>query len=131
MSFVKSISGLVSFVTLCITSFFYYEKYNELDCGNLKLGIAFGICSLLVFFVNIISYICSCNNKCVMYLSGLFLIGSTSYNIYINHNIDNSCIEKYKEKNIWEYYLYMYIIMIILSILYCIYILIDCCYNKE
>lgn len=132
LNFIRLVLGLLTTVTLGITGYVYINHYSELDCGNMQLAIALGISSILLFSFNILTYMSSCNKFWIVTLCGLFLLGSTGYNYYINENINDECVKKYEEKDIWDYYIYMYIIMLILSGCYVLLsILKICCKNNN
>lgn len=116
INFIRTVFGTLSFVTLVISGYYYVNHYNELDCGDLQYGIGLGITSVFLFLVNILTYMSSCNKSWVVVFCGIFLIGSTIYNMYLYDQLDESCIQKYKEKKIWDYYVYLYVVMILLSI---------------
>ena len=116
INFIRTILGTLSFVTFVISGYYYVNHYEDLDCGNLEYGVGLGITSVLLFLVNILTYMSSCNKSWIVILCGIFLIGSTIYNIHLYNQLDESCIQNYKSKNIWDYYVYLYVVMILLSI---------------
>ena len=128
---IRLFAGILSSITFCISGYFYVKHYDDLDCGNMKLAIALGLSSIMLFLVNIITYISSCNKKWVITLCGLFLLGSTGYNIYIKENIDEQCKQNYENKNIWEYYIYMYVSMIVLSVIFVGLVITSSCFKKK
>ena len=131
ISLFRLAGGILSLATLGIGGYFYINNYEDLDCGNMKLAIALGLSSIILFLVNIITYISSCNKRWVITLCGLFLLGSTGYNIYINENIDQQCKQNYENKNIWEYYIYMYVSMIVLSVIFVGLVITSNCFKKK
>jgi hypothetical protein len=131
ISLFRLAGGILSLATLGIGGYFYINNYEDLDCGNMKLAIALGLSSIILFLVNIITYISSCNKKWVITLCGLFLLGSTGYNIYIKENIDQQCKQNYENKNIWEYYIYMYVSMIVLSVIFVGLVITSSCFKKK
>ena len=131
ISLFRLAGGILSLATLGIGGYFYINHYEDLDCGNMKLAIALGLSSIILFLVNIITYISSCNKKWVVTLCGLFLLGSTGYNIYIKENIDQQCKQNYENKNIWEYYIYMYVSMIVLSVIFVGLVITSSCFKKK
>ena len=131
ISFLRFIGGLLSLATLGVGGYFYINHYEDLDCGNMKIGITLGLCSVILFLFNIITFLSSCNKWWVLCICGLFLWGSTAYNIYITENLDEECKEKYEEKDIWEYYYYLYISMIVLSAIFLGLVLTSLCCKKD
>ena len=116
VNFIRTVFGTLSLVTLGISGYYYINYYDDLDCGDLKYGVGLGITSVLLFLVNILTYMSSCNKSWVVLFCGIFLIGSTVYNMHLYDQLEESCIQKYKDKKIWDYYVYLYVVMILLSI---------------
>lgn len=131
ITLLRFIGGILCTSTLAIGGYFYIYHYDDLDCGNIEYGIALGLTSIIVFLFNILTYMSSCNKIWIIWLCGLFLIGATIYNIYVTYNIDSNCKKNYEDKNIWEYYIYMYISMIILSIIFIVFTLINLCSQDQ
>ena len=131
INFIRLIAGLLSTITLGVSGYFYINHYDDLDCGDMKLGITLGISSIILFLFNILTYMSSCNKKWIVTLCGLFLLGSMGYNIYLNETIEQQCKQKYKDKNIWQYYVYLYISMIVLSIIFVGLVITSNCFKKK
>ena len=132
LNLLRFIGGLLSVASLGVGGYFYANHYNELDCGDMKLGITLGLSSIILFLVNILTYASSCNKWWIVSLCGLFLMGSTGYNIYITDKIDEECKQNYIDKNIWSYYIYMYVAMIFLSVIFLLLCFVKyCCGSKD
>ena len=131
LSSLRLIGGLLCVITLGFGGYFFSNNYDALDCGDMKLGITLGLSSILVFLFNIITYLCTCNKCWIISICGLFLLGSTGYNIYITENIDKECKKQYEEKDLWTYYTYMYIALIASSSLFIVITILTLCCKKS
>jgi hypothetical protein len=113
--------SLTSITGLITTLVYYYHKYEELECGNLRTGVVVGIIALVGQILSILLYLITCcSSTFKKFLIGLFslnVIGSFIYNLYLNQDITNNCKEYYKEKDIWEYYNYFMVTLFVNSIL--------------
>ena len=49
------ILGTSSFTGLLATGIYYIDKYEEMNCGNLQIGVAIGIGSLVALLFSYIS----------------------------------------------------------------------------
>ena len=131
ISFLRIFGAALCITTLGLGGYFYGNHYQDLDCGDMRLAITLGLSSTILFLINIITYISSCNKKWVVWICGLFLLGSTGYNIYIAENLDDECKQNYKDKNMWDYCIYMYIAMIVLSVTFVGLVLTSSCFKKK
>lgn len=131
LSSLRLIGGLLCITTLGCGGYFFSNNYDKLDCGDMKLGITLGLSSILLFLFNITTYLCTCNKCWIISICGLFLLGSTGYNIYITENIDEECKKHYEDEDLWTYYTYMYIAMIALSSLFVALTILTFCCKKD
>ena len=112
---VCSITGLITSLV------YYFHKYEELNCGDLRIGITVGIVSLVGLILSILLYLVTCCGsslkKCFITLFSINVIGSFIYNLYLNHNITDNCRTYYEEKDIWVYYNYFMVSLCVNTIL--------------
>ena len=116
--------GLLSLcsITGLITSLaYYFHKYEEITCGNLRYGVIVGIVSLVGLILSILLYLATCCGsslkKCLITLFSINVIGSFIYNLYLNQNITDNCRTYYEEKDLWEYYNYFMVTLFVNTIL--------------
>jgi hypothetical protein len=103
--FLSSSAGILS------TLYFITNKYDELDCDNLRDGILVGLGSIILLAISIFMFICNCCNrniciKIVLFISCLLILISTGYNGYLYDNRSDNCTQYYKNNNVDEYYNY-------------------------
>ena len=83
--------------------------------------------------INLLYYISSCCssicNKLFLHILSLGVISSLGYNLYLYNDINNECKNHYKKENLWDYYIYLLIILGINSILICLIYLYNCLKN--
>lgn len=125
----RLILGIIVLVVFIIcglnsASSFYYlnNKYNELDCDNLRHGILFGLGSILLLVLSGLIFFCNCcnPNKCIKGLSGiacLCILASTGYNSYLYYDRSDNCTHVYETKNIEKYYDYYFLGLLVSSVL--------------
>jgi len=115
------ILGFSSFTGLLSTGIYYIHKFEEMDCGNLQVGVGIGIVSLLLLVSNFILYISTCCEsvfrKFMLFLSGISVIVCFLYNFYLYEDIEKSCKEYYQEENIWDFYKYFMVTLFVNTLL--------------
>ena len=115
------ILGTSSFTGLLATGIYYIDKYEEMNCGNLQIGVAIGIGSLVALLINFLLYICTCCTsgfrKFILTICAISVVGSFIYNYYLYVGIEHNCKEYYEEKNIWDFYKYYMIILFVNTLL--------------
>jgi hypothetical protein len=124
------ILGASSLTGLLTTGIYYIHKYEEMNCGDLQIGVAVGIGSLASLLINFLLYICTCCTsgfrKFIISICSLLVVVSFIYNFYLYIDIEDSCKEYYETKNIWDFYKYFIIVLsvntlliLVMGIVYC------------
>jgi hypothetical protein len=117
INFMRYIIGFFGIISIIITAYFYFSNYDNINCGNLKIGIILGLTSIFSLVLSSIMYCSSCISKIFVPISSLFILCTFTYNIYLYENIIAHCKQHYIDKNIWPYYCYLVISLGIITII--------------
>jgi hypothetical protein len=123
INLLRIVIGVFGGISLLISGYYYFNNFNNLDCGDLKLGVGMGITSIFTLVITTLMYCSSCVSKIFIPISACFVIGSTSYNLYLSEVIDSTCKQNYIDANMWDYFVYLVIAQVIISILGIIFII--------
>jgi len=126
------ITGIISIGSIITGGVSIIKHFNDFSCGNLNYGILFGILSSIIFILNILLYTISCVKKSSLIIPSLCIIGCLVYNIYLIDNINNTCKLYYQTENdnLWNFYKY-YLVSLIIEMVLIIIILIYNCFKKK
>ena len=122
INFFRYIIGIFGSLSIIITAYYYFNNYNNFNCGNLKVGIGIGITSIFALVLSALMYCSSCINKVFVPLSSIFVIVTFIYNLNIMQHTTDVCITEYKHQNVWAFYTYLVIALGITSLLSFIFI---------
>ena len=127
------ITGIISTGSVITGGVSIVKHFNDYSCGNLNYGILFGLVSSLLFILNLLLYSISCVKKSSIIIPSLCIIGSLIYNVYLFNKNGDTCEKYYKEenKNLWDFYIYYLISLIVEIILIGFIILYHCCKKKN
>ena len=130
INLLRIVIGVFGSVSLVISGYYYFNNFNNLDCGDLKLGVGMGITSVFTLVLTTIMYCSSCVSRIFIPISACFVIGSTSYNLYLSEVIDSTCKQNYINANLWNYFVYLVIAQVIISVLSIVF-MIGACLKKR
>lgn len=125
------LTGLISTGTIVGGGVQVFKNFKDYDCGNLNYGIIVGIISMGIFIINMLMYSLSCIKKSSLIIPSLCIIGTMIYNIYLINKLDDTCEVYYKNdnKNLWDFYIYYIVALMVSIILIVIGFIYNCC-NK-
>ena len=85
-----------------------------------------------MFILNLLLYGISCVKKSSLIIPSICIIGSLVYNVYLICKIGETCETYYQQenKNLWDFYIYYLISLIVEIVLIGIIILYTCCKKK-
>ena len=126
------ITGIISTGSIITGGLSIVKHFNDYSCGNLNYGILFGIFCSIIFILNVLLYTISCVKKSSLIISSLCIIGCLVYNIYLIDTISNSCKSYYQKENenLWNFYIY-YLVSLIIEMFLIIIILLYNCFKKK
>ena len=127
------ITGIISTGSIITGGFSIVKHFNDYSCGNLNYGILFGIFCSIIFILNLLLYTISCVKKSSLIISSLCIIGCLVYNVYLIDTISNSCKSYYQKENenLWDFYIYYLVSLIIEMFLIIIILLYNCLKKKK
>ena len=140
LKFLLSISTflllLSSSIGIISTLYYINNKYDELDCANLREFIIVGLCSVFLLVISLFMYMCNCCNKniCIKaltFISCLLILFSTGYNSYLYLDRSDNCTEYYKQNDVEQYYNYFILGLLINSAIIIISSLCICACKSE
>ena len=126
INLLRIVIGVFGGVSLVISGYYYFNNFNNLDCGDLKLGVGMGITSIFALVLTTLMYCSSCVSRIFIPISAFFVIGSTSYNLYLSEVIDSTCKQNYINANLWDYFVYLSIAQVIISVLSIVFMIAAC-----
>lgn len=123
------LTGVISTGTITTGGIHIYNNFKDYKCGNINIGILVGIISLILLVVNLLLYAISCVKKKSLVFPSLLIIGSLIYNVYLYNKLDESCELFYKthEHNLWNYYIYYLITLLVNIVLIFVGFIYNCC----
>lgn len=126
------VTGIISTGSIISGGVSIVKHFNDYACANLNYGILVGIISSVIFILNLLLYGISCVKKSSLILPSLCIIGSLVYNGYLINKIGDTCDTYYQQenKNLWNFYIYYLISLIVEIILIGIIIIYNCCKKK-
>ena len=130
INLLRIVIGIFGSVSLIISGYYYFNNFNNLDCGDLKLGVGMGITSILALVLTTLMYCSSCVSRIFIPISACFVLGSTIYNLYLSEVIDSTCKQNYINANLWDYFVYLIIAQVIISVLSIVF-MIGACLKKR
>lgn len=127
------LTGLISTGTIVGGGVQVFKNFKDYDCGNLNYGIIVGIISMGIFIINMLMYSLSCIKKSSLIIPSLCIIGTMIYNIYLINKLDDTCEVYYKNdnKNLWDFYIYYIVALMVSIILIVIGFIYNCCKKKN
>ena len=60
INLLRIVIGVFGSVSLVISGYYYFNNFNNLDCGDLKLGVGIGITSIFALVLTTLMYCSSC-----------------------------------------------------------------------
>ena len=127
------ITGIVSTGSIITGGVSIVKHFNDFACANLNYGILVGLISSVIFILNLLLYGISCVKKSSIIIPSLCIIGSLVYNVYLICKIGEGCESYYQQenKNLWDFYIYYLISLIVEIVLIGIIILYTCCKKNK
>lgn len=122
------LTGIVSLGSIISSTIMLVNKLEEFKCGDLYLGLIVGSICLVIYLSNVLSLIFKCSGLCSFVFANLLLLFAVIYNCHKRHGLSDKCISHYKSENLWDFYIY-YMITLVMSIII-FPVLIACIYKK-
>ena len=126
-------TGIISTGSIITGGVSIVKHFNDFSCANLNYGILIGIISSVIFILNLLLYGISCVKKNSLIIPSLCIIGSLVYNGYLITKIGETCETYYQQenKNLWDFYIYYLISLMVEIILIGIIIIYTCCKKNK
>ena len=126
------LTGIISVGSIITGGTSIIKHFNDYSCANLNYGILLGLISSVIFILNLVLYVISCVKKSSIIIPSFCIIGSLVYNVYLIGKIGETCYAYYHQehKNLWDFYIYYLISLIVEIILIGIIIIYTFCKKK-
>ena len=127
------LTGVISTSTFVGGGIHVIKNFKDYNSCHLNYGILAGIISMGVFIINLLLYSITCVKKSSLIVPSLCIIGSMIYNMYLIDKMDDACDYYYKNdnKNLWKFYIYYNVSLIVSIVLIVIGFIYNCSKKKK
>lgn len=123
------LTGIISISSVTSVGIKVFNNFKYYKCGNLNYGILAGLISMGILVINTLLYGISCVKKSSLIIPSICVIGSLIYNIYLVNKMDITCESyyEYDNKNLWDFYKYYLISLVVNIVIIIIITIYSCC----